>query len=199
LGWLRSLPDFGAQGYCLVEEQASLYLDERIHDLNNREINHLIEGLFWHRKLYLSTERYGFVMPNHVRVTQNPGWIVLIVSLTLVLIACAPTSADKPSKMVGTWQGKDPYDQSNLNIQITFNAGRYTLSASDDKTTPDWCGVTATASASGTLNPNQELPVNMLWVCDNASKTSQTFPTTITYNSSNDTITAYSAPFTRIK
>ncbi len=122
---------------------------------------------------------------------------VLMASLIAGLIACAPT-ADKAGKMVGTWQGKDPGDQSNITLQIAFNSGRYTVNANDDKTTPDWCGLTATASATGTLNPNQELPINLLWVCDNTNKTSQAFPTTITYNSSNDTISAYSATFTRV-
>jgi hypothetical protein len=136
-------------------------------------------------------------MIHPTRALLRPIWTVLIASLITGLIACAPT-ADKPSKMVGTWQGKDPADQSNITLQIAFNAGRYTVNANDDKTTPDWCGVTAVASATGTLNPNQELPINLLWVCDNANKTSQAFPTTITYNSSNDIISAYGATFTRV-
>jgi hypothetical protein len=140
-------------------------------------------------------------MIHPTRALPRSIWTVLIAGLTMglttVLIACVPT-VDKPSKMIGTWQGKDPGDQSNITLQITFNADRYTVNANDDKTTPDWCGLTATASATVTLNPNQELPINLLWVCDNANKTSQAFPTTITYNSSNDTISAYGATFTRV-
>jgi hypothetical protein len=140
-------------------------------------------------------------MPKHV-------WTSFLIAVTL--LACAPAKDSSPTKsavgqgkLVGNWQGKDPYDQSNISIQISAEAGQqvgqFTVKAIDDKTTPDWCGVDASATATASLDANQALNVNLLWVCNNANKTSQGFPTVITYNSSNDSITAYGATFTRAK
>jgi hypothetical protein len=135
-------------------------------------------------------------------------WSSLLIVATL--FACAPAkesnvskAAVGQSKLVGNWQGKDPYDQSNISIQISAEAGQqdgqFSVKANDDKTTPDWCGVDASATATASLDANQALNVNLLWVCNNSNKTSQGFPTVITYNSSNDSITAYGATFTRKK
>jgi hypothetical protein len=135
------------------------------------------------------------------RATPVRVWTCLLLAATL--LACAPAGSGNKSKLIGNWQGKDPYDQSNISIQISTETGQqygqFTVKASDDKTTPDWCGVDATATATASLDANQALNVNLLWVCNNANKTSQGFPTVITYNSSNDTITAYGTPFTRVK
>jgi hypothetical protein len=135
-------------------------------------------------------------------------WASLLIAATL--LACAPAKDSGPkkatvgqSKLVGNWQGKDPYDQSNIIIQISAETGQqdgqFRVKASDDKTTSDWCGVEASATASASLDANQALNVNLLWVCNNSDKTSRGFPTLITYNQSNDSITAYGAPFTRAK
>jgi FlaG/FlaF family flagellin (archaellin) len=134
----------------------------------------------------------------------TPEQVLTYLLLAASLLACAPSKdSSGKSKLIGNWQGKDPYDQSNISIQISTEAGQqygqFTVKASDDKTTPDWCGVDATATATANLDANQALNVNLLWVCNNANKTSQGFPTVITYNSSNDTITAYGASFTRVK
>jgi hypothetical protein len=128
----------------------------------------------------------------------------LLVFPFVLILACAPASnptpqSTAPSKLLGSWQGKDPYDQSNITITIALTAGRYVLSATDDKTTADWCGNSATASATAELAANQTLAVNLLWVCNNSSKTKQTFPTVISYNSGDDSLTAYGTQFTRIK
>jgi hypothetical protein len=138
------------------------------------------------------------------RATPAHGWTSLFIAATL--IACAPAKDSGPTKaalsqseLVGNWQGKDPYDQSNISIQISAEGNQFTIKANDDKTTPDWCGVDATATATASLDANQALNVNLLWVCNNSNKTSQSFPTVITYNSSNDGITAYGATFTRAK
>jgi FlaG/FlaF family flagellin (archaellin) len=134
----------------------------------------------------------------------TPIRVLTCLLLAASLLACAPAKdSGSKSKLIGNWQGKDPYDQSNISIQISTEAGQqygqFTVKASDDKTTPDWCGFDATATATANLDANQALNVNLLWVCDNANKTSQGFPTVITYNSSNDTITAYGASFTRVE
>jgi hypothetical protein len=124
--------------------------------------------------------------------------------IAAILFACAPAKDSSPikatvsqSKLVGTWQGNDPFDQSNISIQISAEANQFSVKAKDDKTTSDWCGVEATATATASLDTSQALNVNLLWVCNNSNKTSQGFPTVITYNSSTDTITAYGATFTR--
>jgi FlaG/FlaF family flagellin (archaellin) len=134
----------------------------------------------------------------------TPVCVLTCLLLAATLLACVPAKeSGNKSKLIGNWQGKDPYDQSNIRVQISIEAGQqygqFTVKASDDKTTPDWCGVDATATATAGLDANQALNVNLLWVCNNANKTSQGFPTVITYNSRNDTITAYGAPFTRVK
>jgi FlaG/FlaF family flagellin (archaellin) len=134
----------------------------------------------------------------------TPVYVLTCLFVAASLLACAPAKdSGSKSKLIGNWQGKDPYDQSNISIQISTDAGQqygqFTVKASDDKTTPDWCGVDATATATASLDGNQALNVNLLWVCNNANKTSQGFPTVITYNSSNDTITAYGTSFTRVK
>ena len=140
-------------------------------------------------------------MPKHI-------WTIIPIAATL--LACAPANDSSPtkaalnqSKLLGNWQGKDPSDQSNISLQISAEVGQqdgqFTVKASDDKTTPDWCGVNATATATASLDTNKALNVNLLWVCNNSNKTSQGFPTVITYNSSNDSITAYGAIFTRAK
>jgi hypothetical protein len=143
-------------------------------------------------------------MNQSTRVKPLHIWTSLLI--TTSLLACAPakdSGTAKPalvqSKLIGNWQGKDPYDQSNISIQISTEGSQFTVKVSDDKTTPDWCGVNATATASASLDANQALNVNLLWVCNNANKTSQGFPTIITHDSSNDTITAYGATFTRAK
>jgi hypothetical protein len=144
-------------------------------------------------------------MKQTTRAVPHKTWTsILAAIMPVIMLACAPAKDSSPtevtvnqSKLVGKWQGKDPGDQSNITIQIASSSGQYTVTASDDKTTPDWCGVDATASATASLDANQTLNVNLLWVCNNANKTSRGFPTIISYNPSNDTITAYGAPFTR--
>ena len=151
-------------------------------------------------------------MNNPTRAKPGPKWISLLVAASL--LACAPAKDSNPAKatvgqsrLVGNWQGKDPYDQSNVSIQIGLQIGaeigqqdgQFTVKASDDKTTPDWCGVGASATASANLDANQAMNLNLIWVCSNANKTSRESPTVITYNSSDDTITAYGAKFTRAK
>jgi hypothetical protein len=135
------------------------------------------------------------------RVIPARIWTCLLLAATL--LACAPSGSSSKSKLIGNWQGKDPYDQSNISIQISAEVGQQfgqlTVKASDDKTTSDWCGVDATATATASLDANQALNVNLFWVCNNVNKTSQGFPTVITYISSNDTITAYETSFTRVK
>jgi hypothetical protein len=136
----------------------------------------------------------------------TPVHVCTSLLIAATLLACAPAQDSGPTKaavsqsrLVGNWQGKDPYDQSNISIQISAEGNQFTAKASDDKTTPDWCGVDATAKTTASLDANQALNVNLLWVCNNSNKTSQGFPTVITYNSSNDSITAYGATFTRAK
>jgi hypothetical protein len=128
-------------------------------------------------------------------------WFLLSLGL---MLSCAPTTSPTvqsigPSKLLGSWQGKDPYDQSNITFNIALTASRYQVTATDDKTTSDWCGVSATASATSDLEANQTLVVNLVWVCNNPSKTKQTFPTILSYNASSDSMTAYGTTFVRIK
>ena len=124
--------------------------------------------------------------------------------LLLGLLACAPSNTPLPSAtpnaLIGTWRGKDIADQSNITLTIAAvpnTSNRFEITGTDDATAA-WCGTTATLSATATLE-NQALSANLLWKCTDASKPAQFYPTTISYNASDDTITAYDAPFRRVK
>ncbi|WP_293914501.1 hypothetical protein [Deinococcus sp.] len=128
---------------------------------------------------------------------------LLFISVAL-LAACAPAStgpAINPvlTKMIGTWQGKDSADGSTVTLTIAAGSGlRLNLSATDDAT-QGWCGVAATGSAAGELNARNELPVDVLWTCNDTSKPSQTYSTVIVYGAASDTITAYGSAYRRLK
>jgi hypothetical protein len=127
-----------------------------------------------------------------------------LLLVAALLVACAPASTGPVTtpvlaKFVGTWQGKDTSDGSNVTLTLTASPGtRLSLSATDDAT-QSWCGVAATGSAVAELNAQNELPVDVLWACKDTSKPSQTYPTVIAYNASSDTITAYGSTYTRVK
>lgn len=127
----------------------------------------------------------------------------LLLILCIGLSACVPAN-NPPSSippLAGVWLGKDPSDGSNITLTLTPSAAlrtRFTLIATDDATQA-WCGTGAIGSATGDLDANNQLPLSVVWQCNDRSKAAQTYPTTIRYNSQNDTLVAYEAVFSRVR
>jgi hypothetical protein len=120
---------------------------------------------------------------------------------SILLAACGSSPAPAVPGFEGNWIGKDPADNSNISVGIAKVAGssnRFRVSLSDDAT-GDWCQTAADGVILADLDDKKQLPINMVWVCRNAAKTEGTYPTTIVYSASNDTINLYNANYSRVK